>query len=265
MNTPRRVAANRQNARRSTGPRSAQGKARAAQNAVTHGLLSQQALLHDEDPRALEALAEAVRAAWRPEGAQEHLQVELMILAVWRRRRLGLVEAGIFSWEQASILAARAGRRVKAYERVGLTAFPDDGGQAAITDPEGHQQAVADAEQLRARRHDPTATIGLTFIRAAGVFTTLSRYEAGIERSYYRALHELQRLQHARLGGHVPPPVALDVTISGRDDAGPDGLGTAPRPFDEAEPNGGAAAAENKGQSPAEEITRSTIEDELFE
>ena len=206
MTSMRRIEANRRNAQRSTGPKAAKGKARVAQNAVTHGLLSQQALLPDEDPRALDALAEAVRAASRPEGAQEHLQVEFMIQAVWRRRRLGLVETGIFSWEQSSILAARAGRRVKAYERPVLTPFPDAGGQTAITDPEGHQQAVADAEQLRAQRHDPTATMGLTFIRAANVFTTLSRYEAAIERSYYRALHELQRLQHARLGGHVPPP-----------------------------------------------------------
>jgi len=53
-------------------------------------------------------------------------------------------------------------------------------------------------------------------------FTTLSRYEAAIHRGYYRAFHELQRLQHARLGGHVPPPLALDVTVSRQDDGGAD-------------------------------------------
>lgn len=38
----------------------------------------------------------------------------------------------------------------------------------------------------------------------------LSRYETMIERSLYRALHELQRLQAARAGQATAPPLALD-------------------------------------------------------
>jgi hypothetical protein len=121
---------------------------------------------------------------------------------------------------------------------------------------------MAAAEQMRARCNEQTATIGLTFIRAASAFTTLSRYEAAIERSYYRALHELQRLQHVRLGGHAPLPVALDVTVS-RDDGGPEGPRSAPRQADQAEPRAGAA--ENEGHGAVEERTGNTIEDELFE
>lgn len=118
---------------------------------------------------------------------------------------------------------------------------------------------VATAERMRARCNEQAATIGLTFIRAASVFTTLSRYEATIERSYYRALHELQRLQHARLGGRVPPPLALDVTVSGRHDGEPDGSGSASRQSDKSEPRGGA-----EGHGPAAEVTEKAIEDELF-
>ena len=92
LTSMRKVESNRKNAQQSTGPRTARGKARVAQNAITHGLLSEQALLPDEDPQALEALAEAVRAAWKPEGAQEHLIVDWMIQALWRLRRLGHVE-----------------------------------------------------------------------------------------------------------------------------------------------------------------------------
>lgn len=40
----------------------------------------------------------------------------------------------------------------------------------------------------------------------------VTRYEASLERSLYKALHELQRMQAARQGQHVPPPVAVDVT-----------------------------------------------------
>jgi hypothetical protein len=42
----------------------------------------------------------------------------------------------------------------------------------------------------------------------------LSRYEATIERSLYKALHELQRLQAARPGKTVPLPEAVDVEVS---------------------------------------------------
>ena len=35
-----------------------------------------------------------------------------------------------------------------------------------------------------------------------------------LERSLYKALHELQRLQAARAGQAVPPPEAADVDIS---------------------------------------------------
>ena len=44
----------------------------------------------------------------------------------------------------------------------------------------------------------------------------LGRHEAGLERSLYRALHELQRLQGARQGAVVPIPEVVDITVSGR-------------------------------------------------
>ena len=42
----------------------------------------------------------------------------------------------------------------------------------------------------------------------------LSRYEVTLERSLYKALHELQRLQAARDGQAVPLPVVVDVSVS---------------------------------------------------
>lgn len=42
----------------------------------------------------------------------------------------------------------------------------------------------------------------------------LIRYEASIERGIYKALHELQRLQAARNGEKMLPPIAVDVDVS---------------------------------------------------
>ena len=43
------------------------------------------------------------------------------------------------------------------------------------------------------------------------------RYEAHNDRTLYKALHELQRLQAARLGHKVAAPVAIDIDISKTD------------------------------------------------
>lgn len=51
---------------------------------------------------------------------------------------------------------------------------------------------------------------GASGIEALGKF---NRYEVMIERSMYRAIHELQRLQAARRGEHVPAPVVADVDV----------------------------------------------------
>lgn len=142
-----------------------------------------------------------------------------MIRAMWRLQRLGRVEAGIFTWAHFGILAERAAREAHIYEYDPYRELQR--AQQTLTDPEQYGRAMERAEQMTALREERTATLGLAFIRGSrGVdaFAKLSRYEATIERSYYRALHELERLQRARLGEYVPPPLALDVTVNGRVD-----------------------------------------------
>ena len=88
-----------------------------------------------------------------------------------------------------------------------------------ITDEKGHKEALSRVRRMRSEQEDETATLGRTFVRdadKANAFSKLSRYEAAIERSLYKALHELQRLQAARRAdGDVPPPAAIDVDVSG--------------------------------------------------
>jgi uncharacterized protein YbjQ (UPF0145 family) len=74
------------------------------------------------------------------------------------------------------------------------------------------------AEEMRVKRNAEAATLGRTFARDAdktNAFSKLSRYETTIERGLYKALHELERRQAARLGANVPAPLAVDVDVSG--------------------------------------------------
>jgi len=45
----------------------------------------------------------------------------------------------------------------------------------------------------------------------------LLRHELTLEKSFFRSLHELERLQGRRQGEAVPPPMVLDVTLTGTD------------------------------------------------
>ena len=82
--SPQRLTANRENAKKSTGPKSDAGKERSRLNGLTHGLRSEAILLPGEDPDALDARREAWMIEWQPEGETELGHLEDALLASWR-------------------------------------------------------------------------------------------------------------------------------------------------------------------------------------
>ena len=54
MATTNQIEANRKNAQKSTGPKSAQGKADVAKNATKHGLTAQNVIIKGENPEEFE-------------------------------------------------------------------------------------------------------------------------------------------------------------------------------------------------------------------
>ncbi len=228
MTSSKQAQANRRNALKSTGPKTAEGKAAVHLNAMKHGLLSREVLLPGEDEAAFAELGERLRAELQPVGELESMLVEQIISAYWRLHRLRRVEAGIFTFELYGELAARARREAGKYSQtktgIMLGGHKVDSEvetfvETTITDEQKHKEAVKRAQEMESVRDAELATLGQTFIRdanKANAFSKLSRYETPIERSFYKALHELQRLQAARRAeGNVTPPVAIDVDVSG--------------------------------------------------
>ena len=222
MASDKQVEANRRNARKSTGPKTQEGKAAVRYNAIKHGLLSQDAVLPGEDEAALQELDELLRDELQPVGELESMLVDRIVANHWRLRRLGRVEAGIFSWERYEEMAEWAREEADSYivrqpSVAEMRREPD----TYVSDMESYQEAVARAQERAKMQSTETAILGRTFMRDAdkgNAFSKLSRYETTIERSLYKALHELQRLQAARhAGGKVTPPVTaeVDVDISG--------------------------------------------------
>jgi hypothetical protein len=78
MATPAQIAANRANAQHSTGPRTDEGKLRASQNALRHGLCAGIPIMHDEGDQDNDKLLDALREEFQPVGPNEEILVYKM-------------------------------------------------------------------------------------------------------------------------------------------------------------------------------------------
>ena len=181
MPTEKQIQANRLNALKSTGPKSPAGKARSASNALKHGLLTRDVLMPGEKAKELMAFREEMMAELAPQGELEEFLADRVVESAWRLRRAGRMERQIVQDKLSSELRSRA-------KNPGYYA----------------DQPVPTADSVAAGALSNKDT-----------YDKLVRYEAHIQRGLYKALHELQRLQAARLGGPVLPPVAIDVEVSG--------------------------------------------------
>jgi len=87
MATQAQIAANQANAQLSTGPRSADGKARSSKNNLRYGFRSQSVLLPGDDPAEYEALLQELSGHFSARDLSEQRMVREMADAEWRLRR----------------------------------------------------------------------------------------------------------------------------------------------------------------------------------
>jgi hypothetical protein len=97
MSSDRRIQANQRNARRSTGPRTAAGKAVSRLNALTHGAFANDLLLPGEDAPAFHRLEARYLAQFKPATPSEAFLVQRMIMVSWRLPRLAAMESRVLS------------------------------------------------------------------------------------------------------------------------------------------------------------------------
>ena len=89
--TPRQIA-NRANAQKSTGPKTAEGKARSSLNAMKHGMTAEHLVLPNEDSNAFETRKTAWFDDLQPADITERALVERAAIAEWRLQRCVLAE-----------------------------------------------------------------------------------------------------------------------------------------------------------------------------
>jgi len=185
MISDRQLDANRRNAQLSTGPQTPEGRAAVRNNAVTHGLTAQYVVLPKENKEEFEDLFASFEAEYQPDGPTENLLLKQVVINAWRLQRLQGMETAFFG------LASVDRRKYFA-----------------------EQYRNTDAHDLHA----------YIFREDAGnddVLSRLARYESRIQRSFYKALHELQRLRTLRNAQTPPQPHPDDSETAPSDSTPP--------------------------------------------
>ena len=93
MATEAQIKANQENAKKSTGPLTDEGKQRSSMNAMTHGIFSTIPLLPGENLEQFKLLEEEIIKAYQPTDAMECLLVQRVYLTCMRQIRLREAES----------------------------------------------------------------------------------------------------------------------------------------------------------------------------
>jgi hypothetical protein len=158
MTTEAQIQANQANAQKSTGPRTPEGKEKASQNSLKHGLFAREGVIRGEDWEEYEMHREALLAQLIPATPLEVILAARVVDLSWRLQRAGQDHNEAFG---------------ALYERY----------TAGAGEPEGSQE-----------RGRLLGRMILEDFEHEAVLERLQRYERRIESSFYRTLNELRRV-----------------------------------------------------------------------
>jgi hypothetical protein len=178
----KRVAANRANARRSTGPKTPEGKARASQNARKHTFDPEPfAIVRIEDSAHIAALVADAVATYQPINSQERFAVERIALAQHSMLRMYTFEAGFFTNCLEAAMVGPADPEILKRCQVGDN----------IEVPRTQNRAFWLAHGFK------------LLDRQSNLASTFLRFQAQAERLYRRAVEDFDRLR--KLRDQLPP------------------------------------------------------------
>jgi hypothetical protein len=179
MSSEKQIEANRQNAQKSTGPKTPEGKAKVSQNAVTHGLTAESPVLCTENPQQYDLFHENLTRQLAPEGVLEYFLAERAANLSWRLNRAQRYDALIL--DQINNDAQPSGNSDNSQIENLSSSLSKDRKSSIENDQSLFGRVLTDDFQNRR------------------TLEKIQRYEFRIERGFYRALRELYKLQFHRL------------------------------------------------------------------
>ena len=201
MATDKQRAANRQNAQKSTGPKTTAGKARSARNAIQHGCYCREVVLPWEDPEVYQELEQAFWDTYNPTDAVEAALVRQMTAAEWKLQRTqrgeshGLWFRGNIANGQEHLRWFGKPDRYRAKTEYEKTCYLDGRTSNQYTGPIDRLNSYAKAE----------STIQRNFERAV---ETLEKR---------RAQRRKEAIEDAKLGLHKTNPISPEVQENQQD------------------------------------------------
>ena len=97
MATKRQIAANRRNARHSTGPKTPQGKATSSMNSLRHGLRASKIILPDEHQEDFDHIHDGLQNLYQPQDQAEQYILDQAAIAQWKLVRVEVLEADCYA------------------------------------------------------------------------------------------------------------------------------------------------------------------------
>ena len=94
-----KVRANRKNAKKSTGPKTLSGKEKVSGNALSHGLTAEKHVIIGESIEEFNTFKNSMFNVYEPFGAYEEEIFIKLVELLWRLRRVGVIETGIYGNE----------------------------------------------------------------------------------------------------------------------------------------------------------------------
>ncbi len=211
MATEKQIAANRQNAKNSTGPRTEYGKSRSRRNAIRHGLMAETVIGVLEDPVAYKALQRAIHTDYHPRSNFELQLVARLVSLLWRLRRAVAIESGLLNI-QTEILRDRKRTKTSSLDALDVfyTIIPS---LKRATQTDTDQQHAAPDEIAH-------SDIARSFLRLASldrdVFERLGRYEMRLWRQTVQIILLLNSISRGASGYAEPynkrPPLRYVTT-----------------------------------------------------
>ncbi|MDB5322692.1 MAG: hypothetical protein JWN40_4323, partial [Phycisphaerales bacterium] len=205
------LTANRQNARKSTGPRTPAGKRTAAQNALRHGGFAADTLLPDEDHTAFVHFRHAFIQSLNPQNMPQLFLADRAVSLAWRLQRLQQADSVLYQFARDDY--HRRFLRIRQDYRARAAHNPDE---INTIHPELRPLFESDDDDPAASAAPAPILLALSFERTAtpagaprangptppgapdSPFDRLARAEQRLHAMYHRTLRELTALQTRR-------------------------------------------------------------------
>ena len=182
MRTEKQIRASRENAKKSTGPRTTEGKARASKNALKHGLMAQDAVIPGEDPAEFDRHLTKLEDTYLPRNYVEKELVRQIGDTMWRIKRLSRIETTVVS---AAI------ERTRVYQ---------------------HDFRV---DRIRQGHEGDLQLLGESMLGGTKFLNNLARYDGHLRRCLHRDLELMMKIRREERKSREAQAAADDVDAAG--------------------------------------------------